>query len=179
MPIGDPDSIYKTGVKVLSQKLTKVHTDILALGFFQDIRPLIGYSGEIDWIQNGILSCLILQDKIRGVLSEATLLPAQRKLPAPKILIMGLGVSTQFSERSLGEIYSRIYQILGQLHVKNGTTELFGRSEGIQEITRAAEVLLREQRRESARGIEMSVLVPNEERARQIQQVLQQRMGAA
>ena len=53
-------------LKTVSQRVTRIHSEVIVLGFFQDVRPLIGLAADIDWIYDGILSRLILGRKIQG-----------------------------------------------------------------------------------------------------------------
>lgn len=157
-------------VKVVAQKVTRVRSEILVLGFFQDARPLAGLAAEVDWIHNGILSRLILHSKIRGVLGETTLLATQRKLHAHKVLVIGLGKKEKFTDQALQEVYSRIYQILLQLHIHDCAVELFSSADSTLEGTKAVEAILQHLSTDPSRRFEMTFLVPDEEKAQRIQQ---------
>lgn len=179
MPKGGLERAALSRVKVVAQKITKVRSEILVLGLFQDMRPLTGLAAEIDWIHNGILSRLLLHGKIRGVLGETTLLATQRKLHAHKVLVMGLGKRERFTDQNLREVYSRIYQTLSQLHIHDCAVELFSPSDSTLEGSRALEAVLRCQSMDPGRRIEMTFLVPDEEKAQRIQQHVYKLAGNA
>ena len=65
--------------------------DAVIVGFHEDVRPLKGAAGALDWLLCGALSQLIIQKKIRGVPGEVALLTSRGKVPAAKIFMVGLG----------------------------------------------------------------------------------------
>ena len=78
-------------VKVILQDIKKLETEALIVGFFQDVRPLKGLAGELDWLLCGSLSDLILNNKMNGSLGDVALLTSRGKVPAMKIFMVGLG----------------------------------------------------------------------------------------
>lgn len=165
-------------VKVIAQKATKLHAEALVAGFFQDDRPLTGLSAEIDWIHNGIISHLILRGKIHGDLKETTLLATQRKLHANKILLVGLGKKDRLTPKTLQEVYAHISHALSQLHVKEYAVELFPAGPAAQEA-KVVEAVLAGLGPSPGRSIEMTLLVPDEEKAQRIRQHMQGAVGDA
>lgn len=65
--------------------------DAVIVGFHEDVRPLKGAAGALDWLLCGALSQLIIQNKVRGALGEVALLTSRGKVPADKIFMVGLG----------------------------------------------------------------------------------------
>ena len=88
-------------VKVILQDIKKLETEALIVGFYQDVRPLKGLAGELDWLLCGSLSDLILNNKLRGSLGEIALLSSRGKVPAMKIFMVGLGPKGGSSSSSL------------------------------------------------------------------------------
>jgi hypothetical protein len=84
-------------VKVILQDIKKLETEAVIVGFFEDIRPLKGLAGELDWLLCGSLSSLIINKKLRGSLGDVALLTSQGKLPTQKIFMIGLGKQAEFS----------------------------------------------------------------------------------
>jgi hypothetical protein len=76
---------------VLMHTIDKLETDALIVGFHEDIRPLKGGAGALDWLLCGALSRLIIQQKIRGAVGDVALLTSKGKVPADKIFMIGLG----------------------------------------------------------------------------------------
>lgn len=166
-------------VKVIAQKPSKIHAEVLVAGFFQEDRPLAGLSAELDWIHNGIISHLILRDKIHGNLKETTLLATQRKLHAQKILLVGLGKKNQWTVKTLQEVYSHIYRTLSQLHVKDFAIELVGRTGFAPEDAKTVEAVLMGLDAGSGPAMEITLIVPDEDRAQRVRQDIQQVTGNA
>lgn len=88
-------------VKVILQDIKKLETEALVVGFYQDVRPLKGLAGELDWLLCGSLSDLILNNKLSGKLGEVALLASRGKVPAKKIFMVGLGPKEKSSTSSL------------------------------------------------------------------------------
>jgi len=128
-------------VTILSDKITRIRSEILILGFFQDVRPITGYAAEIDWFTNGVISSLIQQNKINGSLGEATLL-ATSKILTPKILLVGLGQKRDYSYKILQELSSHVLEILARLKVREATTELWGQEECSLDLVCCLDVFL-------------------------------------
>ena len=76
---------------VVLQDIVIAEADALAVGFFEDVRPLKGAAGRLDWLLCGSLSRLIQEDKLRGSVGEVALLTARQKVRAGKIFMIGLG----------------------------------------------------------------------------------------
>ena len=78
-------------VQVILKDIKKLATEALIVGFYEDVRPLKGVAGELDWLLCGSLSALILTKKLSGALGEVALLTSQGKVPVQKIFMVGLG----------------------------------------------------------------------------------------
>jgi hypothetical protein len=130
-------------VTILSEKITRIRSEILILGFFQDVRPFSGYAAEIDWFTNGAISSLILKNKIRGTLGEATLL-ATSKIATPKILLMGLGQKKDYSYKILQQLSAHVLEILARLKVREAIAELWGQEECSLDLVCCLDVFLQE-----------------------------------
>lgn len=84
-------------LNVILQDITKVESDALVVGFFEDVRPLKGLAGRLDWLLCGALSMLVTENKLRGCLGDMALLTARGKVPAAKIFLVGFGPHADFS----------------------------------------------------------------------------------
>jgi cytosol aminopeptidase family protein len=84
-------------MKVILQDITKVESEAVVVGFFEDVRPLKGLAGRLDWLLCGSLSNLLIANKLRGSLGEVALLTARGKVPAQKVFMVGLGPASGFA----------------------------------------------------------------------------------
>jgi hypothetical protein len=91
-------------LKVLLQDIRKLETEAVIVGFFEDVRPLKGLAGELDWLLCGTLSDLIASGKLRGSLGDVALLTSKNKIPAQKIFMIGLGRSQELSPALLRSV---------------------------------------------------------------------------
>jgi len=112
-------------IKILSQELLKTETDLAVVTFFKDVIPLKGHAGIIDWLLNGQISNLIKQKKISGSFREKTLLPSQNKISPDKILLLGMGKSTNLSSSKISHIYSNLIGVISKLNIYDFVMEIF------------------------------------------------------
>lgn len=88
-------------LRVSAERADWVETEVLALFFFHDERPLKGAAGLVDWKMNGALSNLIIKEISSGLSGESTLVLPGRRVNCQKILLFGLGNSKDFSSDTL------------------------------------------------------------------------------
>ncbi len=88
-------------VSVIFQDIRKVQSDAIVVGMFEDVRPLKGIAGQLDWLLCGSLSALVLANRLRGALGEVALFTSRGKVPSPKIFVVGLGPRSEFSRTTL------------------------------------------------------------------------------
>jgi hypothetical protein len=93
--------------------------DIVVLGLFEDVRPLKGSSGWLDWRLNGKLSRSLLRKRVTGIWKEMTLIPSQGRIRSPLILCVGFGRVRDYSYLRLREITPVLLEALRKLDVSN------------------------------------------------------------
>jgi hypothetical protein len=93
--------VSDVNVNVIFQDLMKSDAEALVVGFFQDIRPLKGAAGRLDWLLCGALSSLLIKNKLKGALGDVALFTSQGKVTSQKIFLVGLGTKADFSALSL------------------------------------------------------------------------------
>jgi leucyl aminopeptidase len=84
-------------VEKFNKYLDDLVTDLIVAPIFEDDRPPQGIAGLIDWRLNGFLSKAILNGAIVGMKGEHVLLPLSQRLPARRLLLIGLGKRGDFS----------------------------------------------------------------------------------
>lgn len=125
-------------LKVLMHDIKKLETDAVAVGFFEDIRPLKGAAGALDWILCGSLSHLIIHNKIRGALGEVALLTTKGKIPAPKVFMVGLGPRSKMTPATLREASRTAATIIAGAGVIRAALDCFPLLTGLSEEDLAA-----------------------------------------
>ena len=88
-------------VKVILKDIKELATEALIVGFYEDVRPLKGVAGKLDWLFCGTLSSLILSNKIRGSLGDVALVTSQGKVAVQKIFLVGLGPRAGMDQTAL------------------------------------------------------------------------------
>jgi len=102
-------------IKVSSEPLEILPYDSLAFGFFSDERPPRGYCGLADWRLNGLVSGLIAAGRITGAFMEKVLICSDHRTLSSKILLVGLGESTQLTYEKLYTAGHTISQTLDEI----------------------------------------------------------------
>ena len=110
---------------VILQDIKKLETEALVVGFHEDVRPLKGIAGELDWLLCGALSSLIIKNKLRGSLGEVALLTSRAKVPAKKIFMIGLGPKEGLSPSSLRSAVRTVVSSVLDAGVKKTAIEYF------------------------------------------------------
>lgn len=88
-------------IRIETTAVDNLNHEGLALGFFSDERPPRGYVGFVDWRLNGMISKQIANGKLTGSYLEKVLVPSDRRIPTPKILLIGLGSSADLTYDTL------------------------------------------------------------------------------
>ncbi len=83
-------------IELESRALERIACDVAVAGFFDEDRPLRGGAARMDWRLCGLLSSLLVEERLSGVAGEAVLVPSAGALRAPRALIIGLGSRSRF-----------------------------------------------------------------------------------
>jgi len=112
-------------INLFSGKLSKLRSEVLVVSCFEDVRPLGGVAGEIDWLYGGIISGLMMKNKMTGSLGEVLLIAPQDKLQVSKIILVGLGASGTYSYPQINSVAKKLYASMHGLNVRERAIELF------------------------------------------------------
>ncbi|MFO0675690.1 MAG: M17 family peptidase N-terminal domain-containing protein [Polyangiaceae bacterium] len=108
--------------------LDETEADALAFGIFDDVRPFRGLADLVDWRMAGRLSRLATEAFVQGSWLEPVLMPGKPELPFGKIVVVGLGSSTEFDEARARESTEFLRRVLEGLGVAHAVVELPGRA---------------------------------------------------
>lgn len=115
-------------VSAAPKSLDELQTQIIALPFFSDERPLRGAAALIDWRLCGTLSRKLMAGYVDGHFGEKALLTAPTKLRSEALLLVGLGESRAFDEDLAQNACSLILRSLIEAKVSTAALALPGRS---------------------------------------------------
>lgn len=141
-------------VDVLLHDICTVPTDAVAVGFFEDVRPLKGAAGALDWLLCGALSRLVQDRRVRGALGEVALLTSSGKVPAGKVFLFGLGSREASAPESLQSAARAVAAGLAGAGVRQAVMDFFPLSEAADERRLSA---IRQGLREGAGGYALSI----------------------
>jgi leucyl aminopeptidase len=133
--------------------------DAIVVPVWADVRPLRGAAGLLDWRLNGRLSRLLREGRLDGLAGEKLLLFTNR-VPWRRVLTIGLGPTTSFSEDAFRASLGAVFDAFRGLGVQSAGLAPPGRD--VDRITpeRALRVLISvaEQREEQFPGTALSAL---------------------
>jgi len=141
-------------VNVLLHDIRTVDTEAVAVGFFEDVRPLKGGAGALDWLLCGALSRLVLEGRLRGAAGEVALLTSAGKFPAAKVFLIGLGTRGERLPEGLRAAAKAAAASLAGAGVHRAAVDLFPLGDVADEVHVAA---VQQGLREGAGGHSLSV----------------------
>ena len=158
-------------INIFSGKLTKLHAEVLVVSCFEDVRPLQGLAGEVDWLYGGIFSNLLMQKRITGKLGETLLLAAQEKIQIPKIILIGSGMSTSYDYSQLNTIARKLFHSMNGLNIRECAVDLLTLPEKQLDLILLMESFLKGmEEKKKNEPFDLTFVVKEGEKARTLQQ---------
>ena len=118
--------------------------DLLAVGFYSDVRPLRGAAGLLDWRLDGRLSALIVAGHLTGAAEEQLLIPSRKRLPWTLTLACGLGPTATMDESRLQRAVGRTLVTMRGMGLQRLAIALPGRDGERIPARRALQLFLQE-----------------------------------
>lgn len=95
-----------------SKTIDEIPSQLALITAFEDVRPLKGSAGLVDWRLNGKLSNFFIQKRIQGVKGEALLMPTRGRLDSTELLVLGMGSRSQMTDAQTPQIIGAIVEKL-------------------------------------------------------------------
>ena len=96
-------------VKVLNSELQGQACDVLVVGLYEKTEVLTGVISSIDDALGGLIDEFVIKkDKFEGKFASTYLLQTYGKIPANKVLVVGLGEKDKFNLNKLRELSAKI-----------------------------------------------------------------------
>lgn len=159
-------------VTCVGEPLARIHADILVMGFFEDVRPPQGLTGQLDWLAQGGLSRLIVARRATGRLKE-TVLMALPTFSTPRVMCVGLGKSSVYSYLVLHHVVESLRTVLLDLGIRAAAAEVLGAQTCGLDAAVAARTFVKAWYGGAASpGIDLTFMVPKGTQPHQLEQRL-------
>lgn len=106
-------------VKIYTDSLDYLNTNLLVIPFFKDAKPLKGTMGFVDWRLNGFLSRLFMDEKISDRDFEKILIPPFERIPAERVLLVSLGEAARFDAHRMTDLSFKILETVHKIDFSN------------------------------------------------------------
>jgi hypothetical protein len=113
--------------------------DLFVVPIWNDVRPLRGAAGLLDWRLNGRLSECLREERFTGEPAERLLLPTKR-IPWRAVLALGLGSARDFDEDRFRAVLDTAFAVIRGLGLATMAAALPGRETDRLAPDRAAEL---------------------------------------
>ena len=114
-------------LKVKKDSLTNISCDVLVVNLFEGVKTPGGGTSAVDKALNNLISSYVIEkEKFKGKLNEIYVLPTYGKIPADKVLVVGLGKSEEFNLNKIREVSAKIIKKVKSLKAKNVCSILHG-----------------------------------------------------
>ncbi|HKS90694.1 MAG TPA: leucyl aminopeptidase [Tepidiformaceae bacterium] len=113
-------------VQVTAGDIATTHADAVVVNLFEGVTTPGGATGAVDAALGGLISRLIAQGDIRGKRGELVLLHAPQGAPSPRVLVAGLGKSSEFDVNAVRNISANVIRRLRQPGIRTIATIIHG-----------------------------------------------------
>jgi len=114
-------------LKAKKDSIINSSCDVLVVNLFEGVKVPEGGTGVVNKaIENLISSYVIEKEKFKGKLNEIYVLPTYGKIPADKVLIVGLGKVEEFNLNKIREVSAKVIKKVKSLKAKKVCSILHG-----------------------------------------------------
>jgi len=102
-------------ITISAESIDSIIRDGLVIGHFADERPPRGRCGFVDWRLNGLISRHMARGTVTGTFMEKVLITPGKRIPSSKLLLIGLGESTNLDYEQLYSAGHAIAETLSRI----------------------------------------------------------------
>jgi leucyl aminopeptidase len=113
-------------IRVHFGDIAKFETGCVVVNLFEGVTSPGGGTGAVDRALDGAITKLIEQGDIRGKYGELVLFPTFGKIPAPRVLVAGLGKRSEFTVDRVRDLSAEIARRLRSARVQRFATITHG-----------------------------------------------------
>lgn len=98
-------------INVKQGSIADISCDVLIVNLFEGVKKPLATAGEVDKALDNLISSYVIEkEDYKGKLGEVYVLPTYGKIPADKVIIVGLGKSEEFNFCKIREVASKAIQ---------------------------------------------------------------------
>jgi leucyl aminopeptidase len=109
-------------IKVAAGDIAKIEADAIIVNFFEEMERPEGDTAVVDKALDGAIAQLISQGEIKGKLNQITVIHSLGKLPAARVVVVGLGKQQELSLDKVRGAMAGTCRLLRQKDVKSVAT---------------------------------------------------------
>ncbi len=100
-----------TALRVLDVPADRMEGEVVAVLYFEDVRPLRGAAALLDWRLNGRLTDMLLTEEVTGQAGEHVMIHNNGKLAADWILFVGAGCWRELNAARYSEVLRHLLAV--------------------------------------------------------------------
>ena len=113
-------------IRVVRNDVASIKTPALVVNLFDGVKKPGGATGAVDKALDGAISQLIKDGEIKGKKGETTLIHTFGKIPAARVVVLGLGKRESFTTNTVREVTAASSRYLRKLGVTKAATIAHG-----------------------------------------------------
>ena len=113
-------------IRVVRNDVASIKTPALVVNLFDGVKKPGGATGAVDKALGGAISQLIKDGEIKGKKGETTLIHTFGKIPAARVIVLGLGKRESFTTNTVREVTAASSRYLRRLGVAKAATIAHG-----------------------------------------------------
>ena len=118
----------------------KESTDVIIISLFENVKKVPSELNALNKTSGGVISSLLKNGDFTGKLNETTIIPTDKKIIPKRILLVGLGKSTEFSLDKVRQAAGTATRVIQGKKYKNPSILLYrleNKGISIEDVTRS------------------------------------------
>ena len=128
-------------IRVSAGDIAAAQADVIVVNLFEGVTSPGGATGAVDRALNGAITRLIALGDIRGRSGEVTTIHTDGKIPAPRVIVAGLGKSEAFDVDAVRNLSANLARSLRKPAIKDVATIVHGAGIGALDLAACAQAI--------------------------------------
>ena len=128
-------------IRVATQDIALFEADVIVVNLFEGVTTPTGATGAVDTALGGTISKLIALGDIRGKSGEMTMIHTLGAIPAPRVLVAGLGKQKEFDADAVRNLAANLVRHLRRPAIKTVATIVHGAGNGGLDVGACAQAI--------------------------------------